>query len=943
MKFKDYTKIREKFIDKDGKYSKEQERVMKLFMVDYPKLEQVTSDTEKVKIAQALAEGDIAKYIKEQGYDGIKNLATAGILKDEALKTALNVHKINMEAKGLEDNMKSSEKEVSTAFGKLFDNIASQVRKKVVGALMEFDAVIHKTQQETGIMFTQNTAKMADLTSKTAQFGMSIEDTAKFMGGLGDELKTTDFNVLAKAADSLKAVQLATGASTESITAMAGEMMRMGDSSEDVERAMKNINVAAKQFGVSSKGLVESVSKNLDKMRKFGFTGGVESLTKMTAQAQRLRMNVDEIFNVADKARSIEGAMDMAAELQLAGGSFANINPMDLLSAARKGPAELQKILTEMGKDVGHFDEKTKEFKFDPVDVDRLQIVAKATGQSLDSIQKMIQKNAEDAKKFQLIPNDIIDMKDFDPEAVKATLSDSLDIGKDGKIQVKAGSLLDAAGIKDVSKMSKEQLRGIMEDQKKKDANLEAQAKQNTDLKKTFDNLVNSFVNTLTIFEPVLKGLAWILGGINTAFKWVGDMFDKMHSGLGGVVKAMIAGFVLFALSTKMLGGSIGQLLGGAKEMVMGGGKKLLGLGKGIMSKGGESTLPGADVADKGKGMTKGIGEGIKGFFKGFAEGIKAFGEVSPAALLKFALSLVIVGGAIIGFSVAMAKFGGEAGVGQMVTAAVSLVLLGGAIVLLSKLMKDVDMGGILEGALAMAVIGLALIPFAYSMKIMEGISWETLGKMAVAIVGAALLMAGLSVISEFVLIGALTLAAAGVALLIFAGAMMVAGMAFENIAKIDWNGFSSMGPALLSAIPGMLAFGIASLMFINPFTLLGLTVMTGVLGGLALIMIPLGDAMVKASEGMGSLAGNMEKLQAATDKLSLEKLQQLRELSDSLAGASAAGAVTGAIAALANAISGGGGKGGAGGGETKKIEINLKMNGRDLQTVIINDNELTH
>jgi hypothetical protein len=65
-----------------------------------------------------------------------------------------------------------------------------------------------------------------------------------------------------------------------------------------------------------------------------GFAGGEKSLAKMVITAQKLNMNVDEIFDVAKKARTIEGAMEMASELQLAGGSFANINPMDLFAAA---------------------------------------------------------------------------------------------------------------------------------------------------------------------------------------------------------------------------------------------------------------------------------------------------------------------------------------------------------------------------------------------------------------------------------------------------------------------------------------------------------------------------------------------------------------------------------------------------------------------------------
>jgi hypothetical protein len=73
----------------------------------------------------------------------------------------------------------------------------------------------------------------------------------------------------------------------------------------------------------------------------------------MAAKAEMLRIKVDSIFDVAKRARTIEGAMDMASQLQLAGGSFSRINPMELLSAARRGPEELGKILTSMGGDVG--------------------------------------------------------------------------------------------------------------------------------------------------------------------------------------------------------------------------------------------------------------------------------------------------------------------------------------------------------------------------------------------------------------------------------------------------------------------------------------------------------------------------------------------------------------------------------------------------------------
>jgi hypothetical protein len=123
----------------------------------------------------------------------------------------------------------------------------------------------------------------------------------------------------------------------------------------------------------------------------------------MVITAQRLRANVDEIFDFTTKARTIEGAMDMASSLQLAGGSFAKLNPMDLLSAARKGPKEMTKILAEMGSDIGAFNSKG-EFEIGAIDSDRLQLVSEATGLSLETLRNSIESTAMQNAKLKMFP-----------------------------------------------------------------------------------------------------------------------------------------------------------------------------------------------------------------------------------------------------------------------------------------------------------------------------------------------------------------------------------------------------------------------------------------------------------------------------------------------------------------------------------------------------------
>ena len=83
----------------------------------------------------------------------------------------------------------------------------------------------------------------------------------------------------------------------------------------------------------------------------------------------------------------------------------------------------------------------------------------------------------------------------------------------------------------------------------------------------------------------------------------------------------------------------------------------------------------------------------------------------------------------------------------------------------------------------------------------------------------------------------------------------------------------------------------------------------------------------------MTKFAIGLERLSSAADTLSDEKLAKLQKISDAMAKASAAGNVAGAMASTAE-----GAGGGAGGGGVRKIEVDVKLNGRELQSYIVKD-----
>ena len=86
-------------------------------------------------------------------------------------------------------------------------------------------------------------------------------------------------------------------------------------------------------------------------------------------------------------------------------------------------------------------------------------------------------------------------------------------------------------------------------------------------------------------------------------------------------------------------------------------------------------------------------------------------------------------------------------------------------------------------------------------------------------------------------------------------------------------------------------------------------------------------------------MATSVEKLNQSLGKLDFEKLENLKEISQGFANASVGG---GALASALEKFSAsmGGGKDSGGKGGDRKIIIDLKMNGRQMQQIIVDDME---
>lgn len=169
-------------------------------------------------------------------------------------------------------------------------------------------------------------------------------------------------------------------------TTQAGEMMT------------QMFNKSVKQ-GLSLEAYSKNVSDNLQIAQQFTFKRGVEGLAAMAEHATKMKLDMQQTINLANKLAEggIESAVNMSAELQVLGGPFAQFaDPMALLHGSLMDMEDLSERLTSLVGQIGFFNKNTGQIDIGAFDRQRLRAASSAMG--LD-YGKLIESATQQAKR----------------------------------------------------------------------------------------------------------------------------------------------------------------------------------------------------------------------------------------------------------------------------------------------------------------------------------------------------------------------------------------------------------------------------------------------------------------------------------------------------------------------------------------------------------------
>ena len=150
------------------------------------------------------------------------------------------------------------------------------------------------------------------------------------------------------------------------------------------DKTIKALDTAATRtvgLGLNARRVTEEMTKSIGNLNSYGFQNGVQGLERMSQKAVEFRMNMSEVFKLADNVFTPEKAVDLSASLQVLGGAMGDFNdPIKLMYMATNNVEGLQDALIGATEGLATYNQEQGRFEITGLNLRKAQEMAKALG-----------------------------------------------------------------------------------------------------------------------------------------------------------------------------------------------------------------------------------------------------------------------------------------------------------------------------------------------------------------------------------------------------------------------------------------------------------------------------------------------------------------------------------------------------------------------------------
>jgi len=408
---------------------------------------------------------------------------------------------------------------------------------RYVGYLMDADKAIRQTNLNLGLSG-----------KRSAILRQNFEDSAVQLSFLGSNLKelaemqtiysdaTGRQTLLYKeAAIAITRIAKGTSLGVQGSSELAGNLELMGINAEGTASMVQNIVDSSERFGVNSNKILKTMNANFKRFASYGFKTGVAGMADMAMYSEKFKVSMESTLNAADKARTLEGAVELASKLQILGGEFAKTDPFNMLYESRNDPKKFMQSINQMTKGMATLRKTADGFEFDlasPQSRDILMRASEALGMSTEELtQQAIQMSKIQEMRRQYAGIGLLNPQDR--EAIEGMAQ--FEKGT-GKFYVMLNNNKRA-----ISELTQNEIKQLQVQKTSLEDRARAAMNFDEQLKGTVEGLKATFLPLLRGINGVLEYITPFFGKINKFFDSVPEWGKEFMAGAGALLLGAVA------------------------------------------------------------------------------------------------------------------------------------------------------------------------------------------------------------------------------------------------------------------------------------------------------------------------------------------------------------------------------------------------------------------
>ena len=303
----------------------------------------------------------------------------------------------------------------ATALNDAFDLLVDK-NNKIVDAQQFGSKIMEKALNQLVIYTNQQTSLLNTInegTSLTGQFSKDFRSTLtdanprlEQLGISFEELATAGKNLVLDSGkfaminqqtwERAGVVAKAYVGTLADLVAMYPAFAQIGLGASDAADRIEQAGQKSLELGLEAKKVTTEVSKNLGRLNEFGFKNSVDGLTRMVQRATELRMNLDDVFKLADKVMEPEGALDLSANLMALGGAIGSLNdPMKMMYMATNNVEGFTEAISGAAASLATYNQAQGRFEVTGVNLRGAKAMADQLGMSMGELNKVAIATAE--------------------------------------------------------------------------------------------------------------------------------------------------------------------------------------------------------------------------------------------------------------------------------------------------------------------------------------------------------------------------------------------------------------------------------------------------------------------------------------------------------------------------------------------------------------------